>query len=84
MSPVNTGSGDGRPRPLLDALAPSHVPELLSTLAFWGAIALPVVYLPLLVAGIDTPARLALFLGLFGLHVLALVGGRAHASAGGP
>lgn len=49
---------------------------LLSTLAFWGAIALPALYLPLLVDGIETADRLGLFFGLFGLHVMALVGGR--------
>lgn len=49
----------------------------LAVLSFWSAIALPVLYLPLLVAGIDTTQELLLFLGLFALHVLALVGGRS-------
>jgi|GEM_PF-5484533 len=49
---------------------------LLSTLAFWSAIALPALYLPLLGNGIETVDRLGLFLGLIGLHVLALVAGR--------
>lgn len=63
----------------LDAHA---VAGLVSTLSFWAAIVLPVLYLPLLAAGIDSTTGLALFLGLFGLHVLALVGGREHAAGG--
>ena len=50
----------------------------LSALSFWVAIALPAIYLPLLVAGIDGGEDLLLFLALLGLHVLALVGGRDH------
>lgn len=52
-------------------------------LSFWAAIALPVFYLPLLASGIDTLSGLALFLCLFGLHVLALVGGRPYAGRAG-
>ena len=51
----------------------------LSMLAFWAAIALPALYLPLLAAGIDTVYGLTAFLGLFVLHVAALVGGRGYA-----
>lgn len=54
------------------------VRRTLSALSFWGAIALPSVYLPLLVAGIDTTDGLLTFLLLFGLHVSALVGGRRY------
>lgn len=50
----------------------------LSVLAFWSAIALPALYLPLLVAGLDTPNDLGIFLGLFALHVIALVLGQSH------
>ena len=50
----------------------------LSALSFWGAIALPAVYLPLLAAGIETTGGLTAFLLLFGLHVFALVGGRRY------
>lgn len=51
---------------------------LVSTVSFWSAIALPALYLPLLLRGIESVAGLGLFLGLFGLHVLALMGGRRH------
>lgn len=50
----------------------------LSALSFWGAIALPAAYLPLLLAGIDTSDGLSTFLVLFGLHVVALVAGRRY------
>lgn len=50
----------------------------LSVLSFWAAIALPALYLPFLVAGIDSTSGLLAFLCLFGLHVAALVGGRHH------
>lgn len=50
----------------------------LETLLFWTAIVLPFLYLPILVVGINTPEELLLFLGLFGLHVITLIGGRHH------
>jgi len=50
----------------------------LSALSFWCSIALPAVYLPLLAAGIESTGGLAAFLGLLGLHVLSLVGGRDY------
>lgn len=51
----------------------------ISRLSFWGAIALPAVYLPLLAHGLSGLRDLVLFLVLFALHVLALIGGRHHA-----
>lgn len=50
----------------------------LSAFSFWSAIALPVLYLPLFVSGIETPAGLLVVFGLVGLHCLALVGGRDY------
>ena len=61
-------------------LDPRTIAGLVSTLSFWAAILLPVLYLPLLAAGIDSVSGLAVFLGLFGLHLLALLGGRGHAT----
>lgn len=52
----------------------------LAALAFWIAIALPALYLPLLIAGIESTDGLLAFLGLLGLHVVALVGGRRYRS----
>lgn len=52
----------------------------LSALSFWSAIALPVFYLPLFATGIETSTDLLVFVGLCGLHVLALVGGHNYHS----
>ena len=54
------------------------LPMPLSAIAFWLAIALPALYLPLLLTGLSTPTDLLTFLGLFGLHAVALVGGRSY------
>ena len=53
----------------------------LSALSFWLAIALPALYLPLFVTGLESTNELLTFLGLFGLHLLALFGGRTHRRA---
>lgn len=65
-----------------------HLPELtitqlsrfLSKMAFWSAITLPVIYFPLLVAGLDSTIDLLVFLSLFALHVISLVLGQTHLS----
>lgn len=49
-----------------------------SRVAFYSAIALPALYMPLLVTGIETLDGLALFLGLFGVHILSLAAGRSY------
>lgn len=54
------------------------VKSQVARLFFWAAIVLPVCYLALLVDGIGTTLELRSFLELFGLHVVALVGGRYH------
>lgn len=52
----------------------------LAALAFWAAIAIPVLYLPLLLSGIESRTGLGLFLGLVGVHLLTLIGGRNYHS----
>ena len=52
----------------------------LSAAAFWSALALPLLYVPLLAAGLGSTQDLLLFLGLFALHLVALFGGRSHGS----
>lgn len=47
-------------------------------LGFWSAIALPALYLPLLVTGLESTAELLVFLGLLALHVVAIVVGHSH------
>lgn len=53
----------------------------LSALGFWLAIALPALYLPLFVTGLESSSELLAFLGLFALHLLALFAGRSHRRA---
>ena len=50
----------------------------LTPIAFWLAIALPVLYLPLLLLGLEASTLLIAFLVLFAGHVLALVGGKEY------
>ena len=45
---------------------------------FWTGTLLPVAYLPVFIAGIDSPATLSLFFGLVGINVLALVVGHEY------
>jgi hypothetical protein len=52
--------------------------ERVQASAFWLAVVLPVVHLSLLVTGLSNAVETALFVGLVGLNVVALVGGHAH------
>lgn len=52
-----------------------------AAIAFYGAIMLPTVYLSLLITGLNTREELLLFLGLFGLHIVALLGGHSYRTA---
>ena len=52
--------------------------EPVQAIAFWLAVVLPVVHLSLLVTGLSNAVETALFVGLVGLNVVALVGGHAH------
>lgn len=53
------------------------ISEPLTAIAFWMAILLPALYVPMLVNGITSRAGLGLFLGLFGVHIVMLLAGRA-------
>lgn len=50
----------------------------LAAVAYWIAVGLPIAYLGLLVTGIESSAELGLFVGLLGLHGIALIGGRNY------
>lgn len=58
----------------------AELSEPLSALAFWSAIGLPLLYVPLLASGLGSTQDLLLFLGLFALHLVALFGGRSYGS----
>ncbi|PCR92316.1 hypothetical protein [Natrinema ejinorense] len=48
---------------------------------FWIGTLLPVVYLPVILTGIDSISRLSLFVGLLALHALALVVGHDYSGS---
>ena len=50
----------------------------VEAIAFWAAIVLPFLYIPLLVAGIDTFERLVVFVGLILLNVVAFIVGHHY------
>ncbi|QGN05880.1 hypothetical protein Hrd1104_00285 [Halorhabdus sp. CBA1104] len=52
--------------------------EPVRGVAFWAAIALPFVQLPLLVSGLQQPSTAAAFLALLALNVFTLYVGHAY------
>lgn len=52
----------------------------LTAVAFWGAILLPVLYLPLLASGLKTTTGLIALVEFFGIHILALLAGHNYQS----
>lgn len=69
------------PRRLPGRLPRSLVARLESpveALGFWGAIAMPAGYLPLLASGIEGGPGLALLVSLVALHIAALLVGHGH------
>ncbi|WP_440764684.1 hypothetical protein [Natronorubrum sp. DTA7] len=61
----------------LEDVAPS-VAKPIRVAGFWGAILLPVCYLPLLAVGLSTPFQALLFLVLLSVNLAALYVGHAH------
>ncbi|WP_123536450.1 hypothetical protein [Halosimplex salinum] len=52
--------------------------DVVERLAFWAAVALPCVHLPLLVLGGFSPETTPLLLALWSLHGVSLLVGRRH------
>lgn len=50
----------------------------IEAIGFWAAVAMPFVYLPLLITGIDTTSEGIALIALIALHVLALIVGRRY------
>jgi hypothetical protein len=57
---------------------PGAVAGSVKRVAFWGAIALPFTYVPLVAAGIDSVSTLLAFAFLVALHVCSLVVGHSY------
>lgn len=58
-----------------------HVPNVVvpvRTVAFWTAVLLPFVYLPMVLDGFESEGGVALFVGLVATHALALSLGHDH------
>lgn len=50
----------------------------IEAIAFWTAIALPFLYVPLLFMGLETTAELGVFFGLVVLNGVAFIVGHRH------
>lgn len=62
----------------LIATVRKQIAEPLRIVAFWGAIMLPFLYVPLLATGLDTVAQTVVFLALLVLNLITLVIGHSH------
>lgn len=62
----------------LDAPIKHLLVRPIEAIAFWMGIVLPFLYVPLLIAGIDTFERLVVLLGLIALNVVAFVVGHQY------
>jgi hypothetical protein len=58
--------------------ASATVLKPLEVVGFWSAVALPFLYLPLVVAGPTSPAEQTALASLVAAHVVALLLGRRH------
>lgn len=58
------------------------VAKVYRWVAFWMAVALPLVYLPLLATGLDGGRTPVVFVLLVSAHICALWAGRAHGRGG--
>jgi len=61
-----------------DAVASRSLVSSVRATAFWVAVVLPFLYLPLLVTGLNGGATTAAFLALLLANVFALIVGHAH------
>ncbi len=64
-----------------DETRPSSSYTVVSSLrfiAFWGAVVLPFLYVPLLISGLDTLGQLQTFVLLMALNAVALVFGHRY------
>lgn len=78
-STVMIGESSGNSRsPNAASTASWWFRSVIVRVMYWSAILLPVLYIPILLTRLHTTEELLLFLGLFGLHVVALIGGRSY------
>ncbi|MFB6166085.1 MAG: hypothetical protein ABEJ31_13065 [Haloarculaceae archaeon] len=56
----------------------TEVKTSVSQVAFWAAIVLPFLHVPLLLTGVTDPSAQLAFVGLLALNVVAAVLGQSH------
>lgn len=64
-----------------EQLSRSRLIRPIEAIAFWTAVVLPFLYIPLLIVGLESTAELATFLVLVGLNIVAFVIGHPHNSS---
>lgn len=62
----------------LGSVLQSRFVRPVEAIAFWTAIVLPFLYVPLLFYGLETTAELATFFGLLGLNLVAFAVGHRY------
>ena len=55
-----------------------RVVHYVEAVSFWGAVVLPLIYIPLLMLGVDTVETLLVFLALIALNVVLLIVGHSY------
>lgn len=55
-----------------------RVRKQISAVAFWSAIALPFLYLPVLFTGLETQSEIGAFVIMLAINVVAIVAGQYH------
>lgn len=74
----STDSNDVEPKATgLERLVPA-IATPIRVASFWTAIVLPFLHVPLLAAGLSTPAETGTFLGLLGLNLVTLYVGHSY------
>ncbi|ELY42891.1 hypothetical protein [Natronorubrum tibetense] len=58
-----------------------HLGHAITAAGFWLGTLLPVAYLPVFLAGIDSVATLSILVGLLTIHALALIVGHEYPSS---
>lgn len=65
-------------RSVVRRLLPSRPPVALQVAAFWVAVTLPFLYVPLLVSGVQTPGERSALAAMFAVNVVVLYVGHGY------
>lgn len=71
----STGDAHGS---LIRRLLSSRPPKAIQLAAFWVAVALPFLYLPLLITGVQTPGERSALAAMLAVNVMALYVGHDY------